>query len=382
MLEAGVGELVREGLATGRLRFVVGSAAAVAGAEVVFLCLPTPALDDGTVDTTTVEAVLGDVRSNLEPHTILAVRSTVPIGWTRRMEQQLFKSCAALVCNPEFLREGSAVYDSLHPERVVVGGSDHTAVLKVAKLIAGLSCCPLVITDPESAEIIKLASNAFLATKLSFVNLVADLCDSLGGDVGDVLLGMGHDPRIGSEYLSPGPGWGGSCLPKDVRALVSAGEQTAVNVELIKAAIAANADHVSAIVDRVRLAVGGKLRDARIAVWGLTFKAGTDDRRGSPAMEIVSRLISEGSRVQAYDPTVSHELPELGQHARIAASAYAACDGAQAVLLLTEWDEFRAIDFSKIQDLLTAPTILDTRNLLDRVALRNLGFTYFGIGRR
>jgi len=393
-------ELVREGQAAGRLRFVLGATAAVEGAEFVFLCVPTPQGDDGSADLSFVEAVAKEIGPHLLPGTVIVNKSTVPVGSTLVVERVLGRHDVTVVSNPEFLREGTAVPDSLHPERIVVGADDQAAAARVGDLFAGTHA-PLLITDAATAETIKYASNAFLATKLSFVNAVAGLCEAVGADVRDVILGLGYDKRIGFEYLRPGPGWGGSCLPKDTRALVHIAEQAGYDFSFLKGAIATNDEQFVRVVDKVKAAVGGELAGAVVAVWGLTFKAGTDDLRNSPSVEVVRRLAAEGAIVRAFDPTVevptgrsslpldelpafAHEDGGLGPVDAVRAypDAYTACEGAGATVVLTEWDQFRWLDFTQVRSKMAEPVMVDARNLLDPAQLRRLGFLYTGIGRR
>ena len=260
-----------------------------------------------------------------------------------------------MVSNPEFLREGQAVHDCLHPDRVVIGSDDKAAALRVAALYESLDA-PLIVTDPPTAETIKYACNAFLATKVSFINAIANLCQAVGADVRDVVLGMGYDKRIGFEFLKPGPGWGGSCFPKDSRALVRIAEDHGYNFDLLKGVIAVNDEQFEQVVKRIERLAGRPLEGATIAVWGLTFKAGTDDLRDSPAVAVVRRLVERGARVQAYDPTVSEALPAHAAHPSIEVytGPYAACAGAEVLAVLTEWDEFRWVDFAKVAELLAA----------------------------
>ena len=393
-------DLVREGQAAGRLRFVVGATAAVEGAEFVFLCVPTPQGDDGSADLSYVEAVAEEIGPHLLPGTVIVNKSTVPVGSTLVVERVLGRHDVSVVSNPEFLREGTAVPDSLHPERIVVGADDQAAAARVGDLFAGTHA-PLLITDAATAETIKYASNAFLATKLSFVNAVAGLCEAVGADVRDVILGLGYDKRIGFEYLKPGPGWGGSCLPKDTRALVHIAEQAGYDFSFLKGAIATNDEQFVRVVDKIRTAVGGRLEGAVVAVWGLTFKAGTDDLRNSPSVEVVQRLVEDGAIVQAFDPTVTvpdgasssqvDGLRDLGAYGtgvdlstsvRAFPDAYAACAGAAVAVVLTEWDEFRWLDFARVGEVMSSPVVVDARNLLDPAQLRRMGFEYAGIGRR
>jgi UDPglucose 6-dehydrogenase len=283
------------------------------------------------------------------------------------------------VSNPEFLREGSAVRDALHPDRIVVGADDQRAAARVGALFAGTKA-PLIVTDAATAETMQYASNAFLATKLSYVNSIACLCEAVGADVRDVLLGMGYDPRIGFDYLKPGPGWGGSCLPKDTLALLHSAEEAGYDFRLLRGVIEANAQQLDEVVGKIRAAAGGTLDGCKVAAWGLTFKAATDDRRDSPAIAVIRRLCAEGARVTAYDPTVAEPISELPDTA-VTVDPYAACDGAGVLVVLTEWEELRWLDFDKVRELLAHPCVVDARNVLDPAALRRLGFVYTGIGR-
>jgi UDPglucose 6-dehydrogenase len=400
IVEEHLEELVQEGQAAGRLHFVVGATAAVEGAEFVFLCVPTPQGEDGSADLSFVEAVAEEIGPHLLPGTVIVNKSTVPVGSTLVVERVLGRHDVSVVSNPEFLREGTAVPDSLHPERIVVGADDQSAAAKVGDLFAGTHA-PLLITDAATAETIKYASNAFLATKLSFVNAVAGLCEAVGADVRDVILGLGYDKRIGFEYLRPGPGWGGSCLPKDTRALVHIAEQAGYDFSFLRGAIATNDEQFERVVHKVRVAAGDDLEGAVIAVWGLTFKAGTDDLRNSPAVEVVRRLVEGGAIVQAFDPTVA--VPDglgsapvaglaevagagpgsdLADLVRAFPDAYSACQGAAVAVVLTEWDEFRWLDFARVRATMASPVVVDARNLLDPAQLRRIGFEYTGIGRR
>jgi UDPglucose 6-dehydrogenase len=284
-----------------------------------------------------------------------------------------------VVSNPEFLREGSAVADFLGPDRVVIGSDDQSAAIRVASLYIGVPA-PLMVTDPASAETIKYASNAFLATKLSFVNAVAALCEAVGADVNDVVLGMGYDKRIGHEFLKPGPGWGGSCFPKDSRALLYIAHTAGYHFDLLDGVITVNDEQFSRVTDKIEAIVGGSLAGRTVAVWGLTFKANTDDRRDSPSLEIVARLLARGASVRAYDPTVDAPL-DSHPDVTVVADPYAACDGADVLAVLTEWDEFKWLDLDKVAEAMAELRVVDGRNLLDRTALVRRGFAYEGIGR-
>ena len=316
----------------------------------------------------------------LAPEAIVINKSTVPVGSTGVVERALERSDVYVVSNPEFLREGSAVQDFLHPDRVVIGADDQSAAIRVASLYVGVPA-PLMVTDPASAETIKYASNAFLATKLSFINAVATICEQVGADVNDVVLGMGYDKRIGHDFLRPGPGYGGSCFPKDTSALVRIAEDAGYDFALLRSAMAVNEDQFDRVAAKVAELVGGDLSGRRVALWGLTFKARTDDRRESPALHIARRLLDAGAVLQAHDPTVGDgplaELPAI----EVTSDPYAACEGAEALVVLTEWDEFRWLDFDKVASIMASPRIMDTRNLLERAALVRRGFVYEGLGR-
>ena len=376
IVEEGLEQLVVDGLRHGRLRCVVGAAAAVPGVEFVYLCVPTPQAADGAADLSFVESVAAEIGPLLAPESILVNKSTVPVGSTRIVHRALRRPDVLVVSNPEFLREGSAVHDFLHPGRIVIGADDQAAAIRVASLYLGVAA-PLIVTDPPSAEIITYASNAFLATKLSFVNAVAAVCESVGADVNDVVLGMGYDPRIGREFLRPGPGWGGSCLPKDTRALLRIADDAGYDFELLQASIDVNEQQLDRVVDKVAAAAGGSLEGVTIAAWGLTFKARTDDLRESPALAVIARLRSRGAVVQAYDPTVRGPLPGID----VRQDAYAACEGAAVLVVLTEWDELRWLDFDKVGSVMAHRHVVDARNLLDRASLVRSGFTYRGVGR-
>ncbi|MGH9156885.1 MAG: UDP-glucose dehydrogenase family protein [Acidimicrobiales bacterium] len=374
--EAGLEELVREGVAAGRLSFVVGASAAVPEAEFVFLCVQTPQGDDGGADMTFIQAAAREIGPHLSPGTVVINKSTVPVGSTRVVERALGRDDVAVVSNPEFLREGTAVYDCLNPDRIVIGTDDRDAALRVEGLFEGLDT-PVIITDPASAETIKYAANAFLATKVSFVNAIANLCEAVGADANDVVQGLGYDHRIGFEFLKPGPGWGGSCLPKDTRALIRIGDDAGYDFSLLRGVVAVNEDQFDRVVAKVVRLARGALNGRVIAVWGLAFKARTDDIRFSPALEVIRRLHGRGAVVRAFDPAATGEVPEVER----CDDAYTACEGAHVLVVLTEWDEFRGLDLDKVKAAMASPAIVDARNLLDADAARRKGFTYEGIGR-
>ena len=382
IVEAGLEDLVAESVAAGRLRFTGSATEAVAGARFVFLCVATPQSPDGSADLSFVEAAAKEIGPHLSSGSIVVNKSTVPVGSATMVEQVIGRSDVSVVSNPEFLREGTAVLDSLHPDRIVVGADDSHAAAMVGELFSTTGA-PLIVTDATTSETIKYASNAFLATKLSFVNALAGLCEEVGADARDVLLGLGYDKRIGFEFLRPGPGWGGSCLPKDTRALLHIAGEAGYDFSLLAGAIESNEQQLVRVVSKVAQACCGTVRGATLAVWGLTFKANTDDRRDSPSLEICHRLAALGATVQAFDPTVDPDTEaEDLDGLRLSADPYEAVTGAQVLVVLTEWDEFRWLDFSRVLALMRQHSIVDARNLLDPAALRRMGFTYTGIGRR
>ena len=377
ILEDGLDLLVREAVQAGRLRFVLGAENAVADREFIFLCVPTPQGEDGSADLTYIEVAARQISPHLQPEAIVINKSTVPVGSTLVVERSLQRSDVHVVSNPEFLREGSAVHDFLHPDRVVIGAEDQAAAIRVAALYIGLAA-PLMVTDPASAETIKYASNAFLATKISFVNAIAAVCEAVGADVADVVLGMGYDKRIGQEFLRPGPGWGGSCFPKDSIALVRIAEDAGYDFRLLKGVVEVNDQQFQRVVDKVRIAAGGSLHGVKVGAWGLTFKARTDDTRMSPAIEIIHRLQEAGAVVTAFDPAIDHEIEGIP----VAADPFSAAADAEVLAILTEWDEFRWLDLEQLGSSMAKKNVVDARNLLDRNRLRQHGFSYEGLGRR
>lgn len=377
--EPGLADLVKSGLDADRLSFVLGSADAASRADFVYLCVPTPSNSRGGTDLSYLEAAASEIGPSLKPGAVVVNKSTAPAGTTAMLHRVLGRADVAVASNPEFLRQGSAVRDFLEPARVVVGAADASVAERVAGLFAGLDA-PVLITDPASAETTKYAANAFLAMKLSFTNSVAALCEAVGADVNDVLAGMGYDSRIGRDYLKPGPGWGGSCLPKDTRALIAAAAEAGYDYRLLRSVVAANDAQFDRIVDKVARRV--RIDGARIALFGLAFKAGTDDTRDSPALEIGRRLIAAGAAVRAFDPEVPASPAAEVLGISVAGDAYAACDRASALVVATEWDEFGQLDFARIARVMAQQHVVDARNMLDRDALERLGFTYSGLGLR
>ncbi len=383
IVEAGLDDLVAEGVAAGRLSFTDSAVEAVAGADFVFLCVPTPQRADGSADVSYVQAAAKEIATHLTPDAIVVNKSTVPVGSASLVDQMIGRSDIRVVSNPEFLREGTAVRDSLNPDRIVVGADDPASAASVGELFWATGA-PLIVTDTTTSETIKYASNAFLATKLSFVNALAGLCEEVGADARDVLLGLGYDKRIGFEFLRPGPGWGGSCLPKDTRALLHIADTAGYDFSLLAGTIASNEEQLARVVGKVEAAAGGTLDGVAVAVWGLTFKANTDDRRDSPSVLVTRRLLELGAHVQAFDPTVppQEDTPEDLRGVELKGDPYEAVAGAQVLVVLTEWDTFRWLDYTRVHADMAVPAIVDARNLLDPAAVRRIGFSYSGIGRR
>ena len=379
-VEVGLGDLVAEGRTAGRLRFTDDVADAVAGREVVVLCVPTPHAPDGSVDLSAVEAAATAIGPALEPGAVVVDKSTVPVGTTHLVAGLLDRDDVTVASNPEFLREGTAVADFLGPDRIVVGADDDRTREVVRSLYDGVDA-PVVLTDPASAETIKYAANAFLVTKLSFANAIAAVCEAVGADIDDVVLGLGYDDRIGANYLRPGPGWGGSCFPKDSRALIHQAGQAGYDFRFLDSAIEVNRQQFDRMVDKVRRAVGGDLAGRTVAVWGLTFKAGTDDLRDSPALEVVDRLLAAGAAVQAHDPTVAVHRNPVPAAVELATDPVAACVGADVLVVLTEWPEYAAVDPAAAVAGLVGQAVVDARNLLDPGPWRTLGCGFEGVGR-
>ncbi len=375
ILEAGLDAIVHEGMEAGRLSFVVGAATAAADCEFAYLCVPTPQGADGSADLSYIQEAATQIAPVLPAESVVVNKSTVPVGSTRVVERALGRDDVSVVSNPEFLREGSAVHDFMNPDRIVIGADDQSAAIKVASLYLGVTA-PLVVTDPASAETIKYAANSFLATKISFINAVAAICEAVGADINDVVLGIGYDKRIGHEFLRPGPGFGGSCFPKDTRAMVKIAEEAGYDFDLLKGVIEVNDEQFDRTAQKAIELTGGSIDGKQVAAWGLTFKARTDDLRESPSLEVLRRLTAAGAKVRAYDPAVSHQLDDI----EVVDDPYDACDGADVLLVLTEWDEFKWLDLDQVKARMATPAVVDARNLLDRSALRRRGFTFRGVG--
>ncbi len=387
--EPGLKELVQKNVAAGRLSFTTDLAQAVKQALVIFICVGTPPAPDGSADLSAVKEVALSLAEIIDEYKVIVTKSTVPVGtnrWIKKLidEHKKHDVNVDIISNPEFLREGCAIEDFMRPDRVVIGGeSDHAiAIIKDIYRPLYLAETPFVITDLETAEMIKYASNSFLATKISFINEMAVLCDKVGADVVTVAKAMGLDPRIGPRFLNPGPGFGGSCFPKDVRALAYLGKQNQVPLYILEAVLKANERQRRITVEKVKR-MCGKLKGKTIAVLGLSFKPNTSDVRESPALEIVEALVKGGATVRAYDPVAMEEFrkakPKLEIH--YARDPYEAVTGAHCLLILTEWNEFRYLDLERIKKLMAEPAIVDARNIYEPDRMQKLGFKYEGMGR-
>jgi UDPglucose 6-dehydrogenase len=376
--ESGMDACITRGLGTRSLEFTTDVSAAVSEAEIVFLCLPTPQRDDGSADLSFIEAVAMRIGQQLQPNAIVVNKSTVPVGSSVVVARWLDRTDVQVVSNPEFLRQGTALHDFLNPTRIVIGGDNPDAVERVAQLYENVNA-PILKMNAASAEALKYAANSFLATKLTFINAIADICELVGADVFDVVNGLGLDPRIGDQFLNPGPGWGGSCFPKDTRALVRIAENNGYDFALLRGVIQTNDEQYERIALKVVDLCGGDVSGKTIASWGLTFKANTDDLRDSPAIAILEILQGLGARIRAYDSAARGV--EQYQWIERCDSALETCEGAEALVVLTEWPEFSDVSPAEVRSRLSQPAVVDGRNILDSTEWISAGFTYRGVGR-
>jgi UDPglucose 6-dehydrogenase len=386
--EPGLEKLVAENVRDGRLTFTTDLAAAVKGADAVFLAVGTPTRrGDGHADLTYVYAAAEQVAKAAEGPLVLVTKSTVPVG-TGRQVQAIVRRVRpdlpiSVASNPEFLREGSAIGDFMRPDRVVIGVDDARAEAALKRLYRPLYLIetPVLAVSIETAELIKYAANAFLATKITFINEIADLCEKVGADVHDVARGMGLDGRIGRKFLHPGPGYGGSCFPKDTLALARTAQDAGAPVRLVETTIAVNEARKAQMADRILAALGPSPSGKRVGVLGVTFKPETDDMRDAPSLAILPRLVAAGVEVVAFDPQPGHARQSLPAAVRFAQGPLGAAEGADAVVVLTEWNEFRALPPDRLKAAMKGDVILDLRNVWDPAAMRAAGFTYSSIGR-
>jgi UDPglucose 6-dehydrogenase len=386
--EPGLAELVAANVKAGRLSFSTDLAASIEGAAAIFIAVGTPSRrGDGHADLTYVYAVAQELAANITTPTVVVTKSTVPVGTGDEVERIIRESGTAVqfavVSNPEFLREGAAIGDFKRPDRIVIGAEEEWArgVMREVYRPLFLNRAPILFTSRRSSELIKYAANAFLATKITFINEMADLCEKVGGDVQDVARGIGLDNRIGSKFLHAGPGYGGSCFPKDTLALLKTAEDFGSPVRLVEAVVKVNDSRKRAMGRKVIEALGGDARGKRVALLGLTFKPNTDDMRDAPSIAIVQTLLDAGAEVVAYDPEGMEAAAAIMPDVTMAASTYAAVQGADAVALVTEWDAFRALDFGRVKGLMNAPVLVDLRNVYDPAEARAAGFAYSSVGR-
>jgi UDPglucose 6-dehydrogenase len=384
--EPGLEEMVTRNVADGRLAFTTDLRASVRQSDVIFIAVGTPAKDSGETDLSQVEAVAAEIGRAMERYKIVVNKSTVPVGTGELVREVIARHQTAaiefdVVSNPEFLREGSAIEDTLRPDRIVIGAPTQQVAMTLVELYAPLER-PMIITDLPSAEMIKYASNAFLAAKISFINSIANLCEAAGADVSQVAKGMGLDERIGKQFLQAGLGYGGSCFPKDVDSLVHTAARFGYDFRLLKAVVEINRERAQHLVETVRKALG-PLDDKVVAVLGLAFKPNTDDMREAKSVEVIRLLHAAGARVRAYDPVAMDNARGVVPGAVLFAhSAYEAAEGADAVVLLTEWNEFKFLNLDRLRHLLRRPLIFDGRNLYEPERMRRLGFEYYSIGRK
>ncbi|AMW04142.1 UDP-glucose dehydrogenase family protein [Gemmatimonas phototrophica] len=387
--EPGLDDLVQKGIKSGRLRFTTNLPEAVGEADAVFLAVGTPSRrGDGHADLRFVEAAAMDVARALRGYTVVVTKSTVPVGTGRRVADLIKETNPQadfdVASNPEFLREGSAIGDFMRPDRVVIGCETDRAREVLRELYRPLFLLetPIVMTSLETAELTKYAANAFLATKITFINEVADLCEKLGADVGDVARGMGLDGRIGKKFLHAGPGYGGSCFPKDTLALARTAQEAGSPVRLVETVVQINDRRKGAMAGRIMAACGGSVRGKTIGVLGVAFKPNTDDMRDAPSLSIVPALQDAGATVRAYDPAAMHEAEPLLPGVTWCGNAYEAAKGADAVALITEWNEFRGLDLERLGGVMTQKIFVDLRNVYGPSAMREQGFVYRSIGRQ
>ena len=387
--EPGLQELVNKGLREGRLSFTTDTAKAVEQALVIFIAVGTPAGENGATDMRYIDEVANDIGRYMNGYKVIATKSTVPVGTAKRITALIQAAQPepvqfSVVSNPEFLREGSAIEDFMRPNRVVVGGEDPHALAIMKELYSPLYLIetPVVVTDTVTAEMIKYAANTFLAMKISFINEVANLCDAVEADIHDVARGIGLDQRIGNKFLHAGPGYGGSCFPKDVQSLTHFAREAGVDLKLAAAANAVNQSQRERMVDKIVSMLDNDVAGKTIGVLGLAFKPNTDDIREAPAIDIIKALQAKGAKIKAYDPVAKAAAKEVLPEVEYCQDSYSTCDGSDALVLATEWNEFRALDLERVCNLLHQPIMVDLRNVYEPEKMQSLGFRYAAVGRR
>ena len=385
--EPGLEALVKSNADRERLTFTTSLPDAVKDAEAVFIAVGTPARrGDGHADLTFVFEAVRELAKVIKPGTVVVTKSTVPVGTGDRIEEILREegvTDVSVASNPEFLREGAAIADFKHPDRIVVGAEDDRAQHALREIYRPLflNRAPILITGRRTAELTKYAANAFLAVKISFINEIADLCEAVDADVQDVARGIGLDNRIGPKFLHAGPGYGGSCFPKDTLALLQTADKVGVDQRIVRTTVQVNDDRKASMVERVERAVGGYLKGKKVAVLGLAFKPNTDDMRDAPSIPLVNALVERGAEVSAFDPVAREQAEKVFSGIEFASDAYAAADGADVLVIVTEWDEFRALDLDKVAGSLRGKVLVDLRNVYDPAEVAEAGLAHFGIGR-
>jgi UDPglucose 6-dehydrogenase len=385
--EPGLEALVKSNVERERLTFSKDLVASVEDAEAVFIAVGTPARrGDGHADLTFVFEAVRELAKVIRPGTVVVTKSTVPVGTGDRIEEILHEegvTDVSVASNPEFLREGAAIADFKHPDRIVVGAEDERAqdCLKEIYRPLFLNRAPILFTGRRTAELTKYAANAFLAVKISFINEIANLCEAVDADVQDVARGIGLDNRIGAKFLHAGPGYGGSCFPKDTLALLQTADKFGVDQRIVRTTVEVNDDRKASMVARVARTLGGEVNGKRIAVLGLAFKPNTDDMREAPSIPLINGLLERGASVSAFDPVAIEQAEKVFTGVEFARDAYAAATGADALVIVTEWDEFRALDLKKIAASLRQKILVDLRNVYDRQEAEAAGLTYYGVGR-
>jgi UDPglucose 6-dehydrogenase len=382
--EPGLKEIVRSARQAGRISFITSIADGVKASDIIFIAVSTPPKADGSADLSMVAAVAREVADNLNGYKVVVDKSTVPVKTGEKVAEtiKLYSKGEGefdVVSNPEFLREGSAIWDTFHPDRIVIGTSSRRAADMLIELYKPLDA-PVIVTDINSAEIIKHAANSFLATKISFVNALVHICEASGANVEEVTKGVGLDKRVGSRFLNAGVGYGGSCFPKDVSAFISIADELGYDFKLLKEVERINEAQADYFFNKIKETLW-ILEDKTVAILGLAFKPNTDDMRNAPAEKIIARLLAEGAKIKAFDPKSMEKAKETLPQIEYCESPYQAAEGAEALVIVTEWNEFKEMDLSRIKDLLHQPIIIDGRNIYDPEKMKELGFIYKSVGR-
>ncbi|MBI4594779.1 MAG: UDP-glucose/GDP-mannose dehydrogenase family protein [Candidatus Tectomicrobia bacterium] len=386
--EPGLKELIQKNVQQGRMVFTSDIVYAIQNALVIFIAVGTPSKEDGSADLTYIDEVAYSIAENIDGYKVIVTKSTVPVGTAERIRQIILSKLKDkvdfdVVSNPEFLREGSAIEDFMRPNRVVIGCSSDQAKAIMRDLFRPLYLLetPFIITDLATAEMIKLASNSFLAAKISFINEIANICEVVGANVNDVAKGMGLDQRIGSKFLHPGPGFGGSCFPKDTKAILQMAAEKGYRFQIVESVLKVNEMQQDLAFEKIKKALDNQLENKTLAILGLSFKPNTNDLREAPAVNIISRLLAAGAKIKAYDPAAMEEAKIIFDKISYCGDAYEAAKEADALVLITEWNQFRNLDLHRLKELLKTPVFIDLRNVYETARMRESGFIYTSIGR-